>query len=169
MSFTTRRFAPLVIVAFLLTSCGDVGKPDFSVFGGLGGSSKKWETIVTEAQDMQAKNKPVEAESLYKEAIEVCTKKYGENGAQTGTAVGYLASFYKARQDWKLAYNEYKRWKSIMQEVEPAGESIKNIDQDLRYIKEKMIQYNLVPDDVLKKRAEREEKKKAEDAKGQNK
>jgi len=170
MSFGTRQLAALMFVSVLLTSCGEVGKPDFS-FGG--GSSKKWETLVTEAQAMQDKGKSAEAEKLYQEAIEVCSKKFGEKAAQTGTCVGYLAGLYMAKQDWKLAYQEYKHWKSIMQEVEPEGEQMKQIDANLKKIKEKMIQYNLVPDDVLKKRAEKkaeDERKKAdEDAKKKSK
>ena len=158
-----KQIATLICLSILMTSCGEVGRPDFSI---MGGSSKKWETIVKDAQDMQAKGKADEAEKLYKEAIDVCTKKFGEKAAQTGTCVGYLAGMYMAKQDWRLAYNEYKQWKAIMQEVEPDGEQMKLIEQDLKKIKAKMIQYNLVPDEVLKKRAEKraaeEDKKKAD-------
>lgn len=152
MRMRYHQLATLIGFSILLTSCNaQVGKPDFS----FASQSKKWETVVTEAQDMQAKGKAEEAEKLYKEAIDVCSKKYGEKAAQTGTCVGYLAGMYMAKQDWKLAYNEYKRWKAIMQEVEPDGEQMKIIDADLKKIKAKMIQYNLVPDEVLKKRAEK--------------
>jgi hypothetical protein len=154
-----QQIASLIFLSILLTACGEVGKPDFSI---MGANSKKWETLVKEAQDAQAKGKADEAEKLYKEAIEVCTKKYGEKAAQTGTCVGYLAGMHMAKQDWKVAYNDYKQWKAIMQEVEPDGEQMKIIDQDLKKIKAKMIQYNLVPDEVLKKRAE---KRAAEDEK----
>jgi len=158
-----KQIASLIFLSVLLTSCGEVGKPDFAM---MGGSSKKWETLVKDAQDAQAKGKIDEAETLYKEAIDVCSKKYGEKAAQTGTCVGYLAGMYMARQDWKVAYNEYKQWKAIMQEVEPDGEQMKIIDQDLKKIKAKMIQYNLVPDEVLKKRAEKRaaEEEKQKDA-----
>jgi len=163
MRMRYKQIASLIFLSFLLTSCGEVGKADFSM---MGGGSKKWETLVKDAQDAQAKGKIDEAEKLYKEAIDVCSKKYGEKAAQTGTCVGYLAGMYMARQDWKVAYNEYKQWKAIMQEVEPDGEQMKIIDQDLKKIKAKMIQYNLVPDEVLKKRAEKRaaEEEKQKDA-----
>ncbi|MBX3077189.1 tetratricopeptide repeat protein [Candidatus Obscuribacterales bacterium] len=163
MRMRYKQIASLIFLSVLLTSCGEVGKPDFAM---MGGGSKKWETLVKDAQDAQAKGKIDEAEKLYKEAIDVCSKKYGEKAAQTGTCVGYLAGMYMARQDWKVAYNEYKQWKAIMQEVEPDGEQMKIIDQDLKKIKAKMIQYNLVPDEVLKKRAEKRaaEEEKQKDA-----
>lgn len=164
MRMRYKQIASLIFLSVLLTSCGEVGKPDFSVMGG--GSSKKWEAILKEAQDAQAKGNGADAEKLYKEAIDACTKKYGEKAGETGTCVGYLAAMYMEKQDWKLAYNEYKHWKAIMQEVEPDGETMKVIDENLKKIKAKMIQYNLVPDEVLKKRAEKraaeEEKQKAE-------
>lgn len=149
-----------------LTSCGDVAKPGELSLPGMGGGAKKFEDIIAQAKTARDAGNTPEAEKLYNEAIEVCKKKYGENDARTGTCVGYLAELYMAKQDWKLAYTNYKRWQTIMQEVDPGGEQIKNIQADLKKIKEKLIQYGLVPDEVLKKRAERkadEEKKKAEE------
>lgn len=167
MSFSIRKIVPLIIVAVALTSCGDVSRPDFGSLTG-GGGPKKFEDLVASAKTARDAGNTAEAEKLYNEAIEVCKKKYGENAAQTGTCVGYLAELYMAKQDWKLAYTNYKRWQAIMQEVDPGGEQLKIIQTNLRKIKEKLIQYNLVPDEVLKKRAERragEDKKKSDDAK----
>ncbi|MDZ4832220.1 MAG: tetratricopeptide repeat protein [Candidatus Melainabacteria bacterium] len=166
MSFTTRKIVPLLLIAVALTSCGEVGKPDFGKLTGGGGGNQKFEDVVAQARAAKDAGNTAEAEKLYNQAIEICTKKFGENAAQTGTCVGYLAELYMAKQDWKLAYTNYKRWQAIMQEVDPGGEQLKIIQQDLRKIKEKLIQYNLVPEEVLKKRAERkaEDDKKKSDA-----
>lgn len=164
----TRKAASVLLIACgLLTSCSkDGGGGDlFSSFG----SSKKWETLVSEGKDFMDKGKLVEAEAAYKEAYEACKKKFGEEDARTGTCVGYLAGFYQSKQDWPLAYQEYKHWKIIMEKVDPAGDQLKQIDEDLRKVKEKMKQYGLVPDDVLKRRAEKAEKEaqdKDKDGKG---
>jgi len=167
MSFASRKIVPLLIIAVALTSCGNVDKPDFGSLMG-GGGPKKFENVVAQAKSAKDAGNIAEAEKLYNEAIEVAKGKFGENAAQTGTCVGYLAELYMQKQDWKLAYTNYKRWQAIMQEVDPGGEQIKIIQSDLKKIKEKLIQYNLVPDEVLKKRAERketEDKKKTDDAK----
>lgn len=164
MSFTTKKIVPLLLIAVALTSCGDVGKADFSKLTG-GGGSQKFEDVVAQARAAKDAGNTAEAEKLYNQAIDICKKKFGENAAQTGTCVGYLAELYMAKQDWRLAYTNYKRWQAIMQEVDPGGEQLKIIQQDLRKIKEKLIQYNLVPEEVLKKRAERkadEDKKKSD-------
>jgi hypothetical protein len=162
--FATTKLVPVLITAVVLTACGEVGKPDFNMGGNMGG--KKFEAVVTEAQAARTAGNIADAEKLYNEAIEICVKKYGENAAQTGTCVGYLAELYMAKQDWKLAYTNYKRWQAIMQEVDPGGEQLKIIQQNLKKVKEKMIQYNLVPEEVLKKRAEKRDAEEKKNEKG---
>ncbi len=162
-----KKAIPLIIVSNLLFSCGDVKKMDMSV-PGMSNGPRSWEECVAQAQVNQNAGRYAAAEQLYTKAIEFAKDKYGENDARTGTCIGYLAGMTMAKQDWKVAYSHYKRWKSVMQEVDPHGEQMKVIDNDLKKIKQKLMQYNLVPEEVLKKRAARKMEQQKREAEAKN-
>ncbi|MBX9667065.1 MAG: hypothetical protein K2X93_05565 [Candidatus Obscuribacterales bacterium] len=160
-ALTLRKSVSLVIVSVLLVSC-EVKKLELPGIGGGGPST--WEDCVSQAQAKQNVGAYADAEVLYTRAIDLAKAKFGENDARTGTCIGYLAGMSMAKQDWKVAYTHYKRWKSVMQQVDPQGEQMKVIDNDLKKIKQKLMQYNLVPDEVLKKRAARKMEQQKRDA-----
>ena len=153
-----RKLTLIFLFSTLLTSCGEVKQLSFAGFE----APKSWEDLVAIGQSAEKSGKVDVAEKCFQQAIDACAKKYGEDDGRTATCVGYLAKFYMDKQEWKLCYEQYKRWKTIMQKVAPNSDDMKQIDADMQKVKAKMKQYGLVPDDVLKKRME---KQKAEEAK----
>ncbi len=152
-----RKFLPMwsiaAIGAIVLTSCGDVKPLNLP---GMNQGPTKFEDMIALAQNNEKMGKNEEAEKWYKAAIDACVSKFGEKDGRTATCVGYLAAYYRDRQDWKLAYEQYKRWKGILQEISPTDPQLKVVNEDLQKVKDKMKQYGLVPDEVLKKRQEKE-------------
>lgn len=143
-----------LMVASSVTSCKD---GQFTEIHLDGKQDLGWEALVANAKIMKEKGKPDQAEAMYKEAAEKCVKAYGENDGRTATCVGYLAELYFEKQDWRVAYETYKRWIKILQEIEPAGDTLKHAKDNYKKIKEKLKQYGLA-DEIKREQKEKKEK-----------
>lgn len=144
----------LVVASSLLTSCKDGQFTELK----LGGKADLgWEALVTNAKILKDKGKVDDAEAMYKEAAEKCAKAYGENDGRTATCVGYLAELYFDKQDWRVAYETYKRWIKILQEIDPTGDTLKHAKDNYKKIKEKLKQYGLA-DEIKREQKEKKEK-----------
>jgi|AGTN01.1.fsa_nt_gi hypothetical protein len=142
-----------LMVASSVTSCKD---GQFTELNLSGKQDLGWEVLVANAKSMKEKGKPDQAEAMYKEAAEKCVKAYGENDGRTATCVGYLAELYFEKQDWRVAYETYKRWIKILQEIEPAGDTLKHAKDNYKKIKEKLKQYGLA-DEIKREQKEKKE------------
>lgn len=161
----------LVVVVFastvLCAGCGNI-----SAFGGFGKSGgPTWEDLCKEATDMLAKPVPAakiastsqRVEELYTQAVEAAEKKYGPESNQVAICLGYLAPFYKSRQDWRKAGQTYKRLLELKAKIEesPSAET-KQFQSDFETVNDKLKAYGLDEETLNKKKTEGEsgEKKK---------
>lgn len=152
----------LVVAASALTSCKD---GQFTEISFSGKQDLTWESLVANAKISKEKGKIDLAEAQYKEAAEKCVKNYGENDGRTATCIGYLAELYFDKQDWRVAYETYKRWIKILQEIEPNGETLKHAKDNYKKIKEKLKQYGLADEIKREQKEKKEQELKEQEAK----
>jgi tetratricopeptide (TPR) repeat protein len=147
------------LIACTLSSCKDGQFTELNLGGGK--ADLNWEALVANAKIAKDKGNVAGAEEMYKEAAEKCAKAYGENDGRTATCVGYLAELYFSKQEWRVAYETYKRWIKILQEIDPSGDNLKHAKENYKKVKEKLKQYGLA-DEIKKEQKEKKEKEQKE-------
>lgn len=166
-SFSNCSLMAIVLATSLMCS----GCKDIAPFTGFGkGGEAKWEDLVKEATDTLAKPiKPDKyvataqyCEGLYNKALEIAEKKYGPESPQVAICLGYLAAMYKARQDWRLAGQTYKRLVEIKDKIDPDSSETKQFKSDYSLVQDKLKEYGLDDESLSKKSdgSEPEKKKK---------
>lgn len=147
----------VLATSLICAGCKDISPLSFNQSG-----EAKWEDLVKEATDTLARPiKPDKyvstaqhCEELYTKALEITEKKYGPESPQAAICLGYLAAMYKARQDWRLAGQTYKRLIEIKEKIDPDGAETKQFKADYSVVQDKLKEYGLDEESLSKKKSE---------------